>query len=393
MALHLDRVDTRSRLEPRRDPYWQRLSHGQYIGFRLLTKGSEGTWLARAFNLEKKAAGKNAYDYEALGDFANLEDRQRFDAAKAAAEVWFRHLDQGGTTDKVTVKDACEAYVTKLRNEKGDAAANDAEGAFKRLVVGDPERDIAADPIASIELTKAKPAHFTAWRERVLKRGKTRSYFNRNLTGLRAALNLALDDRKVSSDFAWSKALRPLKLDPKEGRRTIYLDPAQRRTLLENASAEFKPLLTSWMLLPTRPGDIAKLRVEHLDARHRVLKIPGGKTGVRDVPLSDEALEHFSECAKSKTPKAWLVPTAGGGQWTRFYWRDTMWDAVFKAKLPRATVAYTIRHSVITDLVVGGLDIFTVAKIAGTSVAMIEKHYGHLRAEHAREALAKLSLK
>jgi site-specific recombinase XerD len=62
------------------------------------------------------------------------------------------------------------------------------------------------------------------------------------------------------------------------------------------------------------------------------------------------------------------------------------------AKLPRAIVAYTLRHSVITDLVTGGLDLFTVAKLAGTSVVMIEKHYGHLQREHARSALEKLAL-
>jgi hypothetical protein len=33
-----------------------------------------------------------------------------------------------------------------------------------------------------------------------------------------------------------------------------------------------------------------------------------------------------------------------------------------------------------------------MAKLSGTSVVMIEKHYGHLRAEHARKALATLEL-
>ena len=46
----------------------------------------------------------------------------------------------------------------------------------------------------------------------------------------------------------------------------------------------------------------------------------------------------------------------------------------------------------ITDLVVDGLDLLTVAKLAGTSVRMIEKHYGHLRGEHAAKALAGLAL-
>lgn len=45
-------------------------------------------------------------------------------------------------------------------------------------------------------------------------------------------------------------------------------------------------------------------------------------------------------------------------------------------------------NAAITDLIVtGGLDLLTVAQLSGTSVAMIEKHYGHLRAETAVAAL------
>jgi len=51
---------------------------------------------------------------------------------------------------------------------------------------------------------------------------------------------------------------------------------------------------------------------------------------------------------------------------------------------------YTFRHSVITDLVHQGLDLLSVAQLAGTSVRMIEQHYGHLRATVALPALAAL---
>lgn len=55
--------------------------------------------------------------------------------------------------------------------------------------------------------------------------------------------------------------------------------------------------------------------------------------------------------------------------------------------LPSETTAYTLRHSTITDLVHAGVDLLTVAQISGTSVRMIEKHYGHLRSNVAKSAL------
>lgn len=127
--------------------------------------------------------------------------------------------------------------------------------------------------------------------------------------------------------------------------------------------------------------------------------IPTGKTEARIVPLSTEAFSHFKECAKGKLPSAWLVSRADGSQWKKEAWRDEIKLAAKAAKLPKATVAYTLRHSLITELVRGDrdkgvppLDIFTVAKIAGTSVKMIERHYGHLQKEHARRALERLAL-
>ena len=53
--------------------------------------------------------------------------------------------------------------------------------------------------------------------------------------------------------------------------------------------------------------------------------------------------------------------------------------------------AYTLRHSVITDLVRAGVPILTVAQLSDTSVAMIEKHYGDLVQDDAEKALAMLT--
>ncbi|MEZ5740681.1 MAG: hypothetical protein R3E68_15315 [Burkholderiaceae bacterium] len=60
--------------------------------------------------------------------------------------------------------------------------------------------------------------------------------------------------------------------------------------------------------------------------------------------------------------------------------------------MPDKASAYTFRHSVITDLVIGGLPLLTVAQLSNTSVAMIERHYGHLNEDQATEALASLLL-
>jgi integrase len=372
-------------LKPRRDPYWHRLARGRYVGFRKMSTATTGTWLARCY-LEESGASR--YKTHPLGEFADLGDRERFDAAKRAAEEWFGFLDQGGAPGApLDVKGACAAYVAHLKAERRSSAATDAQGRFKRLV--------DEDSIGRVPLIKLTARHVGEWATRILKRGGTVESFNRNATALRAALNLALENRDVASNHAWAKKLKPRdtesRRDNAETRVRGYLDAEQRATLYEKASPELRRYIRVLMLLPLRPGDAARLQVEHFDSRHGTLSIPAGKTSRRDIPLSADAIAHFKANAKSKLPSAWLITRDDGQQWTKEWWRDSIKEAVTAAELPTNTVAYTVRHSVITDLVVGGLDLFTVAQISGTSVEMIEKHYGKLRQRIARDALESLA--
>ena len=375
MATRIDRVESRLKLKPRRSPYWQRHAKGRQIGFRRMSASSAGTWLARFFDGQ-------TYPQKPLGDFIDLPEGQRFDAARVAAEQWFQHMARGGTTGSVSVQGACEAYVEHLKMESSQAAADDAKGRFTRLVY--------SDPLGRIDLQKLAPRHFADWKKRVLAKGGTRGSFNRNATALRAALNLAHARRDVESDHAWVKELKRFK--DADGRRELYLKRPARLKLLNNATPEGQRFIRSLLLVPFRPGEVAKLKVEHFIASQRALSIPKGKTKQRYVALSGEAIAHFTQCAKDKLPGAWLISRDDGSQWDRFSWRNEINAAVAIAKLPTETCAYTLRHCVITDMIVAGHDLFTVAKISGTSIVMIEKNYGHLQREHAKDALEELAL-
>jgi hypothetical protein len=60
--------------------------------------------------------------------------------------------------------------------------------------------------------------------------------------------------------------------------------------------------------------------------------------------------------------------------------------------LPPETTAYSLRRSVISNLVHDGLDLLTVAQVSGTGVVMIERHYGHLHGDIGASALARPAL-
>lgn len=385
----LSNVGDRQALPPRRDPYWSRIKKGCYLGFRKMTTGSGGTWSARALD---ETAGKQVY--RPLGDFSELPDHMRYDAAQTAATAWFDHLGKGGTPLVVTVRDACKNYVDHLRDTKGERAIKDAEARFKNYVLNNGR-------LAGTELQKLTPAHLQAWRKALkalpttsgARRGERRSdsSLNRDMTCFRAALNLAYRDGLVSSDFAWRGKLLPVKKADRQ--RNVVLDAEQRRKLVRQAPDDLAGLLGAMSLIPMRPGALAALTVASYDKRLKTLTVGKDKAGKdRKIMLPDATASFFADHCKDKLPGAPLLARSNGKHWEKDAWKYPIKEAAAAAELPDNVTCYTLRHSVITDMIHGGLDILTVAQLSGTSARMIEEYYGHLTEERARDALARLVL-
>ena len=100
----------------------------------------------------------------------------------------------------------------------------------------------------------------------------------------------------------------------------------------------------------------------------------------------------LAEQGGGKLPTAPIFARADGRPWNKDAWKHPIKNALQAANLPGSVAAYTLRHSVITDLIRDRLPVLTVAQLSGTSVAMIERHYGHLVREDAEQALARLAL-
>ncbi|MEN5394252.1 integrase family protein [Stenotrophomonas sp. TWI377] len=327
----------------------------------------------------------------------------KVDAARTRARAVLAETDQHGAPLAVakpkadtTVADACRDYVTTLKKDGRDTAAADADRRF--------ERCLYADKLGKVRLTDLHQDHIEAWRDRVergdlpalpVKRGRppvakplAKSSVNRMRTVLVAALNHAVARRKASPDvaFEWN-SVKPLK-DASQ-RRGLYLERGQRRSLLDAAVGPVRDLIECVALTGCRPGDPAIcLRLDY-DGRTASVRFRS-KDHDRKIPLSPAAGAMFDRLAKGKLPKAHLFTQDGGKAWTADAWSDPVREAAARAGLPSGVTLYTLRHCWITDAIVGGMDLLTVAKLAGTSLAMIEKHYGHLVQGAARDKLAQV---
>ena len=278
----LGTVKNRERLKPRREPYWQKLAQGQFLGFRPSTLGKGGNWTARAYDPDARKQR-----YHPLGAFSDRPLNDHFSGAMTAAREWFTHLNAGGTHDLITVQQSCERYA---------AGKPEVERRFQQYIY--------SDPIAKVKLHKLTDRHVRDWRKRLealpalvtrskkgeaqVTRTRAASTVNRDMVPFRAALNLSLAEGHALSARAWQTALTPVAT---HGRRNLYLDKEQRRELLKHLPEDAKAFAHGLYLLPLRPGALAELVVGDLDARRRELAIERDKAGKgRKILLSDQAL-------------------------------------------------------------------------------------------------------
>jgi len=396
----------RAKLAPRREPYWSApLEPGRFLGYRKMPDSTNPkivrseTWIARA-----RTENTRGQRYKALG---TVSDKFGYGQACIAAREWFSALDAGVVhSEKFTVRMACDEYIEDRAREKGARCAYDASWRFKKYIFD--------APISAVEVAKLRAPAIKNWRDSL---GMTNSGANRMTTTLKAALNLAVTNRRVPASHAieWRSVKQHRNADH---RREIYLDLAQRRALLDAATGSVRDLIEAVIVTGARPGELASAPRSAFDSRTKTLTL-SGKTGARTIPLSPDAVTLFERLSKSKLPtaplltrndgKAWKRPasprkvndgitrrTDTGAEWTPNV-RAAAKAAVVKdekgceTKLPLGTCLYSLRHSWITTAIQSGLTTLEVSKLTGTSLQMIDKHYGHL-VNTSAERLAKVQM-
>jgi integrase len=278
-----------------------------------------------------------------------------------------------------SVEAACRDYVDDRRSEKNEACAHDADKRFERTVYG--------TAFGKLPLARLSSLDIKSWRRET---GLSKSSQNRTMTALRAALNLAVQNRRIAADrrIEWASVRQHKGVSQ---RRTLFLDVDQRRQLISHAAGSVRDLIAGMALTGARPGDLTGARRSQYDSRTRSVTF-AAKNAIRTVPLPNAAVALFDRLAQGKLPTDFLFTRDDGKPWAHSDWDELVRAAAQKAGLPAGVCLYTMRHSFITQSLMDGMSTLDVARISGTSLAMIERHYGHLVMNAARERLELVNL-
>ncbi|MDQ3381639.1 MAG: tyrosine-type recombinase/integrase [Actinomycetota bacterium] len=127
-----------------------------------------------------------------------------------------------------------------------------------------------------------------------------------------------------------------------------------------------------------RPGEWSSVQWGDVDRTRRILSVRGTKTqrSRREVPLTAPALDAL-DAAPARIP--FVFGGQKGGPFDLHNFRKRAWGpAVDAGGIAKPARIYDLRSTFISNALARGLTVFETARVAGTSVQMIELHYGAL---------------
>ena len=397
----LESRTARSVLAVRGKPYYRAIDPGLHLGYRKGRAG--GRWVVRRY------VGDQDYKVETLDGIA--DDRQDADGVAvlsfAQAQAKARELYLAGKTNgapapgRLTVKAACERYVEFLKAER--KTGKDIEQRLRKHVYPDNEGQRAAllkDSLGDRLVAELTTGELEAWKRGLVRKGadaegerRSKDTANRILSALRAALNQAFRDEKngIATDVAWRR-VKPFK---DVGRaRQVHLDAEQSRRLINCCEGAFRRLVTAALLTGARPPhELCTLRVRDFRPDLATLSVVDGKTGPRDIVLTEEAIGFFREISVGRAPDALLLPKDDGSAWGKSHHIRPMRKAVSKAKLTKDCTIYSLRHTWASQSILAGMNLKLLAENMGTSIRMLEDHYGKFIAASRRKLVEESAFK
>lgn len=395
----LDSRTARGRLKARGKPYYRALEPGLHIGYRKASSRA-GKWVARHY------IGERSYEVETLAtadDFSDPDGVAVLSFAQAQTLVRSRMVARAhaaaGKTGPFTVNEAIDAYIAFLEtNRKSANFSRYAANAFILPELGTIElEELATDQIrkwhtglakagARIRVKKGHVQRFKEITDQHEHERRRKSTANRILTILKAALNMAWREKKVSSDEAWRRVESFKDVD---AARVRYLSIAEARRLVNACAPDFRRLVRGALETGARYGELTRLVVNDFNPDSGTIAVRRSKSSKpRHVVLTEDGVSFFRSLTAGRSGSSLMFLKNDGTGWLRSHQAQPMRDATMRAKIEPRISFHGMRHTWASHAVMNGTPLLVVAKNLGHSdITMVQRHYGHLSPSYVADAI------
>jgi integrase len=389
---------SRGKLKVGGKPHYREIDPGRHLGYRRLKTG--GKWTVRVY------AGDGKYLTETLAiadDHTDADGKMILDFAQAQKLARKRATEilaaaEGLHIGPYTVQHAIDDYLTHLGEDGGRdgpevrrrvGTIGEILGDIKLSALKDTQvkkwRNSIANSPPKLRNGKPKPVDMTD--PEVLRRRKDTA--NRQLNDLKAAFNLAIQNKKTATDAAW-RTVKPYKGVSSPRIRYLSLNEATR--LLNAAAPDLRTMINGALLTGARISDLCRMTVGDFMPDAGCVMVQNKKSqykGKSAFPcyLSAEGMEFFAAHTAGREPGQPMFTRANGEAFTRHVKRQM--DATNEAaRLNPPASFHVLRHTYASQAVMAGVPLMVIAKNLGHSdTRMVEKHYGHLAPSFVRDAI------
>jgi integrase len=376
------------------------LFRGLALGWRKNESGS--TWTARLYK------GGTDYEFHVIGQAdddlpADGVKVFSFQQASDRARDWAKHreAERNGQihSGSFTVRDAVREYIAEQERvkRKSQHRVTAVANAFILPVLGDIElaklthtklkrwRDDLAEQGPRVRAKKGKPA---AHREvdmtdpEVMR--SRQASVNRIWTILRAALNHAFTERKISSRSAW-ESIKPFRRV--EASRPRYLSMDEAKALIPACEQDFQLLVRGALATGCRLGELTAMLVSAYEPEQGRCYIPTSKSGKpRHVDLTAESCAFFASITEGRSPSERMF-LRNGVPWKQSEQARPMQDACEAAAITDCNF-HALRHTWASHSVMNGMPLQVVSEQLGhADLRITVRFYAHLAPAYKREAV------
>lgn len=260
-----------------------------------------------------------------------------------------------------------------------------------------------------------------AYKTHLLERGVKPWTAGLHLTRLNALYTWARrqEERKAGHENRTPKPLRtPIDreiIPPRSAAKDRFLDRVEAQRLLASTPEKLLFPVAAGLLAGLRIGEVLSLRPPPQDFNLEVasgLVLVQEKEGWRpkskkrrQIPIALELRPILDRHTEKYASTSWMLPShtpKGRLRDDDKHWDRSILERHFKTIVEDAGLVYgqgkpggvtfhTLRHTFASWLVMAGVDLYTVSKLLGHStIALVEKTYGHLAPDHMRLAMGKL---
>jgi integrase len=214
---------------------------------------------------------------------------------------------------------------------------------------------------------------------------------------LRQVLNAAVAWQLIDLNPARRGVPNPLRRFPE---KRPFESWDEIRALAERLGPVLRPMILFGAATGLRPAELVALEWHDLDRVAGVVyvrrqfvrghvKPPKTRGSLRAVPLQSVALKALEALPASPSPM--LFPALRGGHVDLHNFRAREWrPAQVALGIDPIRRPYDLRHTYATFALRAGVSIFDLSRFMGASLAMIDKHYGHLARDGREHAVALL---